>query len=336
MSATSPNIPHAPVAIVLRTKQRPLLLRRALSDVIRQSYQTWHLLVVNDGGDPAAVDRLIAERAADLAGRITVIHNEQSRDKEAAANQAIRASSSLYIGIHDDDDTWHPDFLGRTVDYLDGSADAGVAVRTEIVWEQVDGDAVIEVGREIFGVDLHEVTLFELLRHNRMVPISMLYRRSVHEEIGYYREDLSAVGDWEFNLRLAVQYRLGFLGGAPLAFWHQRRDQQGPLGNSVIADSDDHRKFDLLVRNDALREHVRQHGLGSLLYVTKFVDREIGRFHDRINFGEARLAELLSLLREQNDRIRAVEEAISDASLVSLLRRRYRRLKGRFRGSRGR
>lgn len=336
MSAPDTTIPHAPVAIVMRTQERPLLLRRAIRDVTRQGYQTWHLVVVNDGGDEATVDGIVADHTAALAGRITVIHNEEPRGAEAASNQAIRASSSPFICIHDDDDTWHPDFLGRTVAYLEGSSDAGVAVRTEIVWEEVKGQDIVEVGREIFGEDIHEFTLFELIRHNRVVPISMLYRRSVHDEIGYYREDIVAVGDWEFNLRLAVGHQMGFLTGEPLAFWHQRREQGGPLGNSVISRSRDHRKFDLLVRNAALQEHVRQQGMGSLLYMTKFVDREIGQFHDRITFGEARQEEVIGLLREQNERIRALEEAISDASLVSLVRRRYRRLKGRLVDSRSR
>lgn len=320
MPAPDPTIPYAPVAIVMRTKERPLLLRRALGDVTRQTYQSWYLVIVNDGGNAATVDRLVAEHAQALAGRVTVLHNEDSRGKEATSNQAIRGSSSTYIGIHDDDDTWHPDFLERTVAHLERRPDAGVAVRTEIVWEQVAGDRIVELGREIFGHDIHEFTLFELIRHNRVVPISMLYRRSVHDEIGYYREDLRDVGDWEFNLRLSVEHEIGFLADRALAFWHQRRDQDGPLGNSVITGADDHRKFDLLVRNGALQEHVQRHGVGGLLYLTKYIDRR----HD----------EVLGLLREQSDRIRTLEEAISDASLVSLLRRRYRRVKGRVLGNR--
>ena len=155
----------------------------------------------------------------------------------------------------------------------------------------------------------------------------MLYRRSVHDEIGYYQEDLPAVGDWQFYLRLAVSHRIGFLDGEPFAFWHQRREEGGSLGNSVIIRADDHRRFDLLVRDEALREHVRQNGLGGLLYMTRFVDTEIGHLHGRvIHNGE----EILRLMREQNDRIGALEAAISDASMVSLLRRRYRRLKGRI------
>jgi len=316
MAPPDPNIPYATVAIIMRTKQRPLLLRRALGDVTRQSYQAWQLVILNDGGDAAGVDQLVAEHADGLAGRVTVLHNEESVGKEAGSNQAIQASSSAYIGIHDDDDSWHPDFLARTVAHLEGEPDAGVAVRTEIVWEEVAGESIVELGRETFGPDIHEFTLFELIRHNRVVPISLLYRRSVHREIGYYREDLAEVGDWEFNLRLAAGHRLGFLADQPLAFWHQRRDQDGPLGNSVISGADLHRKFDLLVRNEALQAHVQGEGLGGLLYLTKYLDRRHG--------------EVLDLLREQNDRIRVMEEAISDASLVSLLRRRYRRVKGRF------
>jgi len=140
-----------------------------------------------------------------------VLHDEESVGKEAGSNQGIQASSSAYVGIHDDDDSWHPNFLARTVAHLERESDAGVAVRTEIVWEQVAGDKIVELGCETFGPDIHEFTLFELIRHNRVVPISMLYRRSVHDEIGYYREDLGEVGDWEFNLRLAVGHRLGFL-----------------------------------------------------------------------------------------------------------------------------
>ncbi len=319
------------VDIVMRTRERPLLLRRALGDVARQTYRSFHVTIVNDGGEPAEVDGVVAEHAQSLSGRVTVLHNDVPRGKEATSNQAIQASSAPYICLHDDDDTWHPDFLTRTVAHLDAEADAGVAVRTEIIWEKVTGQTIVEVGREIFCPNIHEFTLFELLLHNRMVPISMLYRRSVLKDIGYYREDLLEVGDWEFNLRIAAEYQIGFLADETLAFWHQRREQVGSLGNSVITNADDHRKFDLLVRNEALQAHVREYGMGSLLYLTKYINREFEHVVDR---GQVHQDEILHLLREQNERIRAVEEAISDASLVSLLRRRYRRLKARLLGPR--
>jgi glycosyltransferase involved in cell wall biosynthesis len=292
-------------------------------------FTDWHLLVVNDGGNGEEVDHVIRQHAAGLAGRVTVIHNEVSRGMEAASNQGIKASDSAYIAIHDDDDTWHPEFLKRTAAHLDATTDAAVAVRTEIVWEHVQGQEVIEQSREIFCHDVHAFTLFEMLRHNRTVPISVLYRRAIHDEVGYFREDLTAVGDWEFYLRLALTaHSLGFIDAEPLAFWHQRRGAEGALGNSVIAHDSDHQKLDLLMRDEALRAYARQNGLGGLLYLTRYVQREMDRLRER---GEERQEEVVRLLAQQNQRLARLEAAISDASLVSLARRRYRRLKARLR-----
>jgi len=211
------------VDIVMRTKDRSLLLARALDDVLGQTHRSWFLTVVNDGGDPDAVDALVAARSAAWDGRVRVIHHRESAGMEAAANAAIRASENPWIAIHDDDDTWDPRFLERTVAWLAEHPDApAVGVRTEIVWERIEGDRVSELSREIFLPELTQVTLAQLLRFNCCVPISLLYRRTALEAVGLFDEALAVVGDWECNVRLAVHGPLGFLADEPLAFWRQR------------------------------------------------------------------------------------------------------------------
>jgi glycosyltransferase involved in cell wall biosynthesis len=315
------------VAIIMRTRDRPVLLSRAIGSVCAQTFPDWHLQVVNDGGDAAAVDEVIGGRAAELRGRVTVLHNEVSRGMEAASNLGIKASDSAYVAVHDDDDTWHPEFLARASSHLDVTADAAVAVRTEIVWEHAEGSEITELSREIFCPDIRAFTLGDMLLHNRTVPISVLYRRSVHDEIGYFREDLAAVGDWEFWLRLAqTTHTLGFIDREPLAFWHQRRNAEGALANSMIAGHSEHVRLDQVLRDDALRSYARVHGLGELLYLTKFVRHENDRLADI-------LRETNRVLRLQGQRLDQLESAISDASLVSLARRRYRRLRKRLGGA---
>jgi glycosyltransferase involved in cell wall biosynthesis len=54
---------------------------------------------------------------------------------EAASNAGIAACDSDYIVIHDDDDSWCPDFLERTVAFLDGPEGArygGVATHSHV------------------------------------------------------------------------------------------------------------------------------------------------------------------------------------------------------------
>jgi glycosyltransferase involved in cell wall biosynthesis len=300
------------VAVIMRTRDRPTLLGRAIASVCAQTYTDWHLVVVNDGGDGAAVEDALRCYDSALAGRLTVLHHDLSRGRAAALNQGVKASSSEFIAIHDDDDTWHPDFLQRTAAHLDATADAAVAVRTQIVWEHVDGIQVTEQGRDVFCPNVRAFTLSDLLLHNRTVPISVLYRRAVHAEIGWYREDLPFTEDWELWLRLAVTEHT-------LAFWHQRRDAEGTLANSIIASGEAHRDMDALVRDEALREYAREHGLGDLLYLTRYIRDENDRLRD--------------VQRETNRLLRELEAAISDASLVSLARRRYRQLRTRLRAS---
>jgi glycosyltransferase involved in cell wall biosynthesis len=309
------------VAVIMRTKDRPALLARAIGSVCAQTFTSWHLVVINDGGERAAVAAALLGHEAELEGRVTVLHNAVSRGMEAASNQSIKASDSAFVAIHDDDDTWHPEFLARTAAHLQSTEDAAVAVRTEIVWEFVAGGAIAEQGREIFCPDVHAFTLTDMLRHNRTVPISVLYRRSVHDEIGYFREDLAAVGDWEFWLRLAqTTHALGFIDGEPLAFWHQRREAEGALANSVIAGNGEHRLLDQMVRDEALRSYAREHGLGELLYLTRFLRDENDRLRDTQR-------ETNRVLREQARRLDQLEAAVKRSSLMSVAWSLYRRLR---------
>jgi glycosyltransferase involved in cell wall biosynthesis len=313
------------VSVVMRTKDRPLLLERAVASVCAQTLGDWHLVIVNDGGAAADVDTAIAGREAELAGRVSVLRNEVPKGMSAALNQGIKASDSAHIAVHDDDDSWHPEFLARTVAHLDATADAAVAVRTEIVYECIDGTEISETGRVVFCPDVCAFSLTDMLLHNRTVPISVLYRRAVHAEIGWYREDLPVVQDWELWLRLALtEHTLGFIDGQPLAFWHQRPDATDSLANSTIGSNGMHRAMDALVRDEALRAYARVNGIGELLYLARFMRAENDRLRDVQR-------ETNRLLRVQGQRLDRIEATISHGSLVGLARGLYRRLYRRLR-----
>lgn len=255
------------VSIVTRTKDRAVLLDRALQDCAAQTFTDFEMIIVNDGGDPAEVDALINKHAAVLKGRARAIHNDESMGMEHASNQAIEAATGKYVCIHDDDDTWAPSFLETCVNFLEANPTfGGVAVRTEIVLEQIRGMKVVEIGRMKAWPKIKQFSLSELMEANIAVPISCMYPRAVIEDLGGFRADLPVVGDWEFHIRLAVKYNVGFIDGKPLAFWHQRRSQRGAMGNSVFDAAEKHRYFDLVVRDEYLREYAQTHGIGALLW----------------------------------------------------------------------
>ncbi len=268
------------VSVVIRTKNRERLFARALDDVIAQTLEDWHLVVVNDGGRPGPVDTLLAERESALDGRAEVIHVDGGTGSmEAAANLGAQRARGEFVIIHDDDDTWAPEFLAVMVDALDADPEAvAAAARTEIIFERIEGDRAVELGRAPFVPPGEMVTIYDLLQTNRVVPIGLLVRRRVYDEIGWYDPALKAVGDWEFNLRLVRHGRVPFVGEQPLAFWHQRPHATGAASNSVFGESLDHMQFDRLVRDQAIREYVDRNGIGGLLYLSKYIEETVRHY----------------------------------------------------------
>lgn len=268
------------VSIVIRTKDRASLLRRAIDDILAQTLNDWEAIVVNDGGAVAPVDALVAAREGALNGRLEVIHvNGGTGSMEAAANLGAQRAKGEFVAIHDDDDTWAPEFLSIMTSALDADPQAvAAAAHTEIVFERLEGDRATELGRMPFVPPAEMVTLFDLIQANRVVPIALIVRRSVYDEIGWYDPELKAVGDWEFNLRLVRHGRIPYIGQEPLAFWHQRPHAKGAASNSVFGETLDHMQFDRLVRERALQQYVDQHGAGALMYLSKYIEDTV-RYH---------------------------------------------------------
>lgn len=271
------------VAIVVRTKDRPDFLHRALKSIGDQTFTAWESVIVNDGGDPKQVDALIDSLPKAQRSRVKAVHAESSRGRWVSANAGVLQTSAPYVILHDDDDTWHPQFLERAVKYLDEHPDhGGVVSRIEIVWEEERAGAFVETGREIFQQDLVAPLLSDALLFNRYVPIGFLYRRSLHEELGLYDESLPVVGDWNFNLKVLTRGPLEYLGDTPYAYWHQRVGASGASGNSVISASADHDRTDALIRDEALRQFVAEHGLGLPLFLTKYIDQRLVEVEETI------------------------------------------------------
>lgn len=276
------TVPAAEVVVVLRTKNRPLFLARALRSVLAQTFTDYQVAVVNDAGDRAVVDEAVDAVRDDFGERISVIHNAVSRGREAAMNRGIEATESALVTIHDDDDSWAPEFLERTVEYLRSHPDlVGVATRAAVVHERIDGEEIVEERREVLAADRSQVSLIDALMVNGVPQNSLLYRRAALSSDQPYDESLPVLSDWKLLLDLLKVGEIGFLDGDPLAFWHLRETALGDAGNSVYVDGG-HGPWNLVVRDRYLRSDLQRHdGLGYLLALTEIMERDRRVARDR-------------------------------------------------------
>lgn len=258
------------VSIVTRTKDRPALLSRALDSIAAQTFIDWELLIINDGGDPAPVRRCVAALSEDVQKRVRQFDNPSATGRWPAANLGVRNATGEYLILHDDDDRWSPEFLARAVTYLDAHPERdGVVSRITIVWERPVDGGYEAYGTEPFVPESVAPLLMDQMRFNHFIPIAFLYRSRLHEEIGPYDERHPVVADWQFNTQVLLRGPLEYLGDEPLVYWHQRPSATGNSGNSVIAESDSHAKFDALLRDEAFRRLIDTDGTGLALYVER-------------------------------------------------------------------
>ena len=271
------------VTIITRTKNRILLLRRAIESVLGQDFQDWIMVIVNDGGDKNELVNLVSRYEARFKNRCQLIHNNTSVGMEAASNIGIKASDSDYLVIHDDDDSWHPSFLDKCVTFLETNpypSVAGVITHSVRILERIEGSTIIKDYTESFNDWLNNITLFRMAANNVFPPISFVYKREVLAKIGYYREDLPVLGDWEFNLRFMRFYDI-YVIPEELAFYHHRlKEKEGNYSNSVVKDDSKHKLYDTLIRNELLRNDLDHNsmGLGHLVNISK----AFAEVHDHI------------------------------------------------------
>lgn len=256
--------PSAKIAVITRTKNRPLFLARCIRTVLEQTESDWIHVIVNDGGDPAPVEAAVRQHADRYRNRVQVVHNEISLGMEAASNVGIKASDSRYVVILDDDDSWDPRFLEVMTAHLEGNTWphlGGCFCHTKIIYEEIRGDSIVETGRGDFNSWISYLDFFQLLPANRFTPVCFVFERAALDQVGLFDESLPVCGDWEFNLRFLSHYDIDTIP-MELAFWHQRPTVKDVNGNSITAGADIHALYRARIINRWVRDGLKQKATG--------------------------------------------------------------------------
>jgi len=326
---TRPSLRSAKVAIIMRTKDRLLLLPRALSSVLLQNYADWHLYLVNDGGNRAQLEQALEIYRPVFGSRLTVLHHDISLGMEAASNAALSKTHEEFAVVHDDDDSWDINFLKRTVSFLAAPKNVvyvGVTTDCFRIDETITGDTVRETGRSYWSRDDLIVDYAKLFYRNAFPPISFLFRRSVIDQIGLFNSTMPVLGDWDFNLRIMSVGDIGRVP-APLANYHQRHHGTNSIYSNTSIDGEaSHRRQSIILRNEALRIALKKHPelaglLQAILQPTEEVRHQLnGQIGSHLN------GQVHELLHQQRDLTRLMHVALNDLDQVRIVSTWHKRI----------
>ncbi len=181
------------VSIIVRTKDRPTLLREALESLAAQTHRPLEVVVVNDGGQD--VEEIVSSYTSSFDHLQYLVH-EKNRGRAAAANTGLAAAKGEFVGLLDDDDLLLPE-----------------AIKTLLWYTRVAGAAYGKVEIIKKGPDKEETLgLFEMpfsreaLFINNYIPTcGFIFRRELALKIGGFDEEFALLEDWDFIFRLALE-----------------------------------------------------------------------------------------------------------------------------------
>jgi glycosyltransferase involved in cell wall biosynthesis len=195
------------VTVVIPVFNRAHIVERAIAGVFAQDVPNCsiHVVVVDDGSS----DDLEGALRRFGAG-VTCIRHDRNKGAAAARNTGVAAADGDYVAFLDSDDTWLPGKLAAQIAFMERHGHPASCTAYLLKRPNAPEFASPRYATGALG-------LSDLVWGCFVSPGSTLVcRREVFANIGGFDEELQRLEDWDWLLRYAKLYPLGFLA-QPLA-----------------------------------------------------------------------------------------------------------------------
>ena len=189
------------VTIIVRTRNRPALLKRALRSIATQTYRPLEVVLVNDGGSHLPVSEL-QSILKDVS--LNHINFENNVGRASAGNAGIIHAKGDYIAFLDDDDEFYPEHISTLVDFLEHS-DYKFAYTDALLVHKENNKKTQEIGTSIKQELLYssDFSYATLIFENYIPFMCLLFNREVLEE---FDSSFDLYEDWDLLIRIGDKY----------------------------------------------------------------------------------------------------------------------------------
>lgn len=247
------EVKHPTVSVIIPVYNRAHLLHRALDSVVAQTFKDIEILVIDDCSrdDPYSVIKEYKD------SRIKYIKQKENQGVAAARNRGLREAQAPFVAFLDDDDEWLPEKLSKQVElFLQSPPEVGL-IYTGVETVMDEGHTEIQLPTERGNV--YGRLLVKNCIHGGS---SAMIRRNLITNVGFFDENLLAIEDYEYWLRISRYYNFDFIE-EPLVRYHDVR--------AVTTDTDVRRslniKANLEARNQFYLKHQAQMRKGGVAHL---------------------------------------------------------------------
>ncbi len=200
--ATSERAPLVSVILIFFNEER--FIREAIESVLAQTYESWELLLGDDGSTDLSTE-IAREYAAKSPAKIRYVEHSQhaNRGTSATRNLAFRHARGEFIAYIDADDVWLKHKLEDQVARLLREPGVDMLYATTKYWYSWTGLRE-DQERDTLWQPVSQETRFEapqllakFLNHRIKMPClgSCLFRRPIIERVGGWENDFRSLHD---------------------------------------------------------------------------------------------------------------------------------------------
>jgi LmbE family N-acetylglucosaminyl deacetylase len=291
-----------PISVVVRTKNRPALLREAIASIRANDYPC-EIVVVNDGGEEVHVDG------------VKLVTHAESKGRSLAANAGVDAATNAFLAFLDDDDRFYPEHLATLASAAQSSSHAAWysdAIST-FLRPAENGEYATHQRLRLFAQDFDR----DLLLVDNFIPLpTLLMARESFLAAGAFDPEFDLFEDWDFLIRYS---RIGSFLHVPRVTCEIRHFEGGT--SAVLAAPEGSNAF-----RDAKMQVWRKHA--SLLTTDVFANA-FERQKRRTSDLYSQMIEAKGVADDaQRNASRSLREAIETQNTINGYRLRVRELEG--------
>lgn len=217
------------VTVIIPVFNREHLIERSIKSVLNQSYRNLELFIIDD----ASTDNSFNKISQIKDDRLKYLRNDRNYGPSKSRNRGIELSSGELIAFHDSDDEWHLHKLEKQINALRNSPDDIAAVYCGM--EFIDYKTGKKIGEDLNNADFKR-TFTEGTHFLCPANVTVLIKKNILEEVGYFDERLFAQEDIEIAIRVSKKYRYGYVNEALVKVTRNHHQLMANTKNYVLAE----------------------------------------------------------------------------------------------------